>query len=99
MKKWKQNIVNRVFEDKGKPQKIGKTTITRLIEATFTAIEYELKLGNSVTIMGFGTFVVRKIKAHKAWVGAYVDIPEHKRVGFIQSRGLKRSLNAKQSAS
>ena len=90
-------LTNRVWGDVGSPMKVSKRLISKIISATFTAIQYELiKDREKLVLRGFGTFIVRKIPAHRSWIiDKFVDIPKRERIGFKMAKNIKRELNAK----
>jgi DNA-binding protein HU-beta len=73
----------------------------RALNAVLEAISDALKAGNSVTLTGFGTFEVRRIKARKVrsirggHAGQLVAVPAHKRPGFRAGAELTRGVAGK----
>ena len=44
---------------------LSKAAAANAVEAVLATIEEELKAGNNVQLIGFGTFVVKEIPAHE----------------------------------
>ena len=71
---------------------------SRALNAVLAAIGEALTEGSSVTLTGFGTFEVRRIKARKVRsirggrAGQLVSVPAHKRPGFRAGAELTRSV-------
>ena len=65
------------------------------VDATFAAIQKALKKGDSVTLVGFGTFAVHKRKARKGrnpQTGEVLKIAAKKVPVFKAGKGLKDSV-------
>ena len=65
------------------------------VGATFAAIQKALKKGDAVTLVGFGTFGVRKRKARKGrnpQTGAVIKIAAKKVPVFKAGKGLKDAV-------
>ena len=79
---------------------VAKVTCTKkeaelALEATFEAIKKALKKGNSVTLVGFGTFGVSKRKARKGrnpQTGEVIKIAAKKVPVFKAGKGLKEAV-------
>jgi DNA-binding protein HU-beta len=73
----------------------------RALNAVLESISDALHRGSSVTLTGFGTFEVRRIKARKVrairgrQAGQMVAVPAHKRAGFRAGTDLTRSVAGK----
>ena len=52
-----------LIEEIASEAKLSKADAARALEATISAITEGLKNGESITIIGFGTFMVRESKA------------------------------------
>jgi len=73
----------------------------RALNAVLDTISESLHQGRSVTLTGFGTFEVRRIKARKVrsirggHAGQMVAVAAHKRPGFRAGAELSRSVGGK----
>src|SRR5262245_20554087 len=71
---------------------------TLALNAVLDSITEALQAGKSVTLTGFGTFEVRRIKARKVrairggQAGQLVTVPAHRRPGFRAGRELQRAV-------
>lgn len=80
-----------------------RTTNTRagqMLEATLSAITKSLKKGDSVTLVGFGTFKVAKRAARTGVnprTGAKIKIPGAKVPRFVAGAALKTVVNGKKA--
>ncbi len=75
---------------------ISKAATGRALDAMLEAITKALKKGDSVTLVGFGTFSVRKRKARSGRnprTGEKIKIKASKAPGFKPGKGLKDALN------
>ena len=73
----------------------SKAEAGRAVEATLSAIGSALAGGDSVSLVGFGTFNVRHRAARMArnpQTGASIQIQASKSVGFKAGKALKESL-------
>lgn len=73
-----------------------KADATRAIDATVNAISGALKKGDSVTLIGFGTFKVSQRAARTGrnpQTGAELKIPARKVPAFKAGAGLKSAVN------
>ena len=73
-----------------------KADATRAIDATISAISGALKKGDSVTLIGFGTFEVSKRAARTGrnpQTGAELKIPARTVPAFKAGAGLKAAVN------
>lgn len=73
----------------------SKAAAGRAVDAVLGAIVEGLKKGESVTIVGFGTFAVKTRKARMGInprTGEKIQIAESKSVGFKPSSALKGAL-------
>ncbi|MFZ8943948.1 MAG: HU family DNA-binding protein [Methylophilaceae bacterium] len=73
-----------------------KADATRAIDATIDAISGALKKGDSVTLIGFGTFKVSQRAARTGrnpQTGAELKIPARKVPAFKAGAGLKSAVN------
>ena len=72
-----------------------KKEATEAVEATLAAIQKSLKKGNSVTLVGFGTFDVKKRKARTGrnpQTGKALKIAAKKVPVFKAGKGLKDAV-------
>ncbi len=75
---------------------ISKAAATRAVDGTIDAITKALKKGDSVTLVGFGTFSVRKRAARNGRnpkTGEVIKIKASKAPGFKSGKALKDALN------
>ena len=75
---------------------ISKAAATRAVDGTIDAITKALKKGESVTLVGFGTFSVRKRAARNGRnpkTGEVIKIKASKAPGFKSGKALKDALN------
>ncbi|MBP7509606.1 MAG: HU family DNA-binding protein [Prolixibacteraceae bacterium] len=76
----------------------GKKEAEAALGATLEAIKKALKKGNSVTLVGFGTFSISKRKARKGRnprTGEVIKIAAKKVPVFKAGKGLKDTVNHK----
>lgn len=82
---------------------IAKTTCTKVeaakaLDAFIEAVKKDLKKGNKVTIVGFGTFSVTKRAARKGrnpQTGATIKIAAKKVPKFTAGKALKAAVSTK----
>ena len=75
---------------------LSKSDAAKALDATISAITGSLKNGQSVTIVGFGTFMVRESKARMGRnprTGESIQISASKRPSFKAGKALKDALN------
>jgi DNA-binding protein HU-beta len=75
---------------------ISKAAATRAVDGALASITKALKKGDAVTLVGFGTFSVRKRKARTGRnprTGEAIDIKASKVPGFKPGKALKDALN------
>ena len=75
---------------------LSKASAGRVIDATTAAITAALKKGDSVTLVGFGTFKVTKRAARvgrNPRTGAELKIASRKAPGFSSGKTLKDAVN------
>jgi DNA-binding protein HU-beta len=81
---------------------LSKAQAERVLNSVIVTIEGELKKGNDVAIVGFGTFKVASRAARTAknpQTGAPVKVAARKVPKFTPGKGLKDLVNGKKSAS
>ena len=73
-----------------------KAEATKAVEAVFDSVTAALKSGDTVALLGFGTFVV-KARAARAGrnprTGETIEIPASKVPGFKAGKALKDAVN------
>ena len=75
---------------------LTKADTDRAIEAMFKVVKKTLKSGDSISLVGFGTFVVRKRAARTGRnprTGATIKIKASKNPSFKAGKALKDALN------
>ncbi|MGQ0656760.1 MAG: HU family DNA-binding protein [Chromatiales bacterium] len=88
----KAEIVDKIAESAD----VSKATATRALDATLESITKELKKGQAVTLVGFGTFTVRKRAARTGRnprTGEVIKIKAAKIPGFKAGKALKDAVN------
>ncbi|HMQ60220.1 MAG TPA: HU family DNA-binding protein [Flavilitoribacter sp.] len=88
----KGDLINKIAENAG----ITKAQADSALEAVLGAIEGALKSGDSVTLVGFGTFSVSNREARTGRnprTGATVKIAAKKSVKFKAGKKLSESVN------
>ncbi len=80
---------------------LSKVNAEKAIKATFDAISGALKSGDSVTLIGFGTFSVMEKQARTGKnprTGATIQIPARKSAKFKAGKALKEMVNPSKEA-
>lgn len=75
---------------------IPKTTATKVLDAVVDSITGALKAGDSVTLVGFGTFSVKERPARDGrnpQTGATIKIEKANVPGFKPGKALKDAVN------
>jgi DNA-binding protein HU-beta len=75
---------------------LAKAEATRAVDAVLESITGALKSGDTVAIVGFGTFVVKARAARNGrnpQTGATIQIPASKVPGFKAGKALKDAVN------
>ncbi len=75
--------------------KISKAAAKKAIDSLIKGIAKALKKGDKVTLVGFGTFSVKKRKARKGRnprTGAEIKIPAAKTPKFSAGKALKQAV-------
>ncbi|MCE3002637.1 MAG: HU family DNA-binding protein [Xanthomonadaceae bacterium] len=88
----KSDFVNAVAD----AAEISKTDAAKALDAVISVIEKTLKKGEQVTIVGFGTFAVRKRAARTGRnprTGATIKIKASKVPAFKAGKALKDAIN------
>ena len=85
-----------LIEEIANEANLTKASATKALEATISAITESLKSGQPITIVGFGTFMVRESKARMGRnprTGESIEIDASKRPSFKAGKALKDALN------
>ena len=88
----RQTLIARIARD----TRVSKALASRMVTAALGAITSSLKRGDTVTIVGFGTFktAVRKARAGRnPLTGGAIRIPRRKAVRFTAGKALKTAIN------
>ena len=88
----KSDLVSAIADNSGLP----KANAARALEATTIAISGALASGNSVTIIGFGSFLVRERAARTGrnqQTGSAIQISASNAPAFKAGKLLKESVN------
>jgi DNA-binding protein HU-beta len=88
----KNDLVDKVADAAG----LSKADATRAIDAFTGAISNALKSGDSVSLIGFGTFEVRSRSARTGrnpQTGGTIEIPASKAPAFKPGKALKDAVN------
>lgn len=88
----KADLIEKVAEEAD----VSKATAARALDAVLDSITRELKKGEPVTLVGFGTFAVRKRAARSGRnprTGEVVKIKAAKVPGFKAGKALKDAVN------
>lgn len=88
----KQDLIDVIVKASG----LSKAAASRALNATTDSITKSLKKGESVTLIGFGTFKVSKRAARNGRnprTGATIKIAARKSPVFTAGKTLKNSLN------
>ena len=88
----KADLIDAVAED----SELTKTSAARALDSAINNITNALKGGNSVTLVGFGTFTVRQREARMGRnprTGEAIQIKASRVPGFKAGKALKDALN------
>jgi DNA-binding protein HU-beta len=88
----KQDLIAKVARDLGG----SKAMAARAVESIVDGVTKALKKGDSVTVVGFGTFktsVRRARTARNPQTGAPIKIPKRRAVRFVAGKALKSAVN------
>ena len=75
---------------------LAKAEATKAVDAVFDSITAALKSGDTVALLGFGTFVVKGRAARAGRnprTGETIEIPASKVPGFKAGKALKDAVN------
>lgn len=84
-----------IIEKVAKEAHLTKKAAKEAVDSTFDNISTALKKGDKVVLSGFGTFVVRGRKARPGRnpkTGQTIQLPSMNTVGFIASKGVKKTV-------
>jgi DNA-binding protein HU-beta len=87
----KQDIINSISTKSG----LSKKDSGGALEAFISSVEDALKVGDKVSLVGFGTFEITERVARKGrnpQTGEEIDIPASKAPKFKAGKGLKESV-------
>ncbi len=87
----KADIVEKVAKEAHLTKKAAKEAV----DSTFDNIYSAMKKGEKVVISGFGTFLIRGRKARPGRnpkTGQTIQLPSMNTVGFIASKGIKKTV-------
>ena len=87
----KQDLVNQMADKGGLSKKAAEAALTAFLDG----VKKSLKKGDSVTLVGFGTFSVSKRNARQGrnpQTGAKINIPARKVPVFKAGKGLKEAV-------
>jgi len=85
-----------LIEAVAKRTELSKADAGRAVDGVIDSITATLKKGDKVSLVGFGTFVVRKRSARKGRnpkTGAVIQIKAGKSPGFKAGKALKDAVN------
>ena len=88
----KSDLINAIADSAD----LSKADAGRALEATIDAITGSLKANDSVSLVGFGTFLVRERAARSGrnpQTGATIQISAAKVPAFKEGKGLKDAVN------
>ncbi len=88
----KTDLIKQIANDTGLSQKDAASALESFLSTATKA----LKKGDTITLIGFGTFKVTKTAARKGrnpQTGKEIQIPASKRVRFTAGKGLKEEVN------
>jgi len=88
----KSDLINAVADSSD----ISKAAAGKAVDAVFNSITEALKSGEQVTLVGFGTFIVRERAARVGRdprTGKPIDIKATKTPAFKAGKGLKDAVN------
>ena len=88
----KTDLIDAVAEDTG----LSKADAGRAVDAVFDSIAGALKKGGKVSLVGFGTFLVRERAARQGRnpkTGETITIAAGKSPAFKAGKGLKDAVN------
>ena len=87
----KQDIINKMADSAG----ISKAAANKALDGFLTSVTTALKKGGKVTLIGFGTFAVKKRSARKGrnpQTGQEIKIPATKVPKFTPGKKLREAV-------
>lgn len=90
----KKDLINSIAAD----AEVNKVEAERMLEAMMKSVTRALSQGDSVTLVGFGTFDISHRKARKGvnpQTGEPMEIPATKVATFRAGKALKDSVNGR----
>jgi len=87
----KEEIIGKIAKD----AKISKKAAGMALNSFTDSVKLTLKKGGRLTLVGFGTFLIRKAKARMGrnpQTGKSIKIPARKRPIFKAGKGLKHAV-------
>ena len=87
---------NEFIEAVAESSELSKADATRAVEAVLSTVTNTLKSGDSITLVGFGTFLVRDREARSGRnpkTGETIQIAAAKVPAFKAGKALKDALN------
>jgi DNA-binding protein HU-beta len=88
----KSELISAIAEESG----LAKVDASKALDGFITAVTDALKSGDSVSLIGFGTFVVKKREARTGrnpQTGQTIKIKAANVPGFKAGKGLKDAVN------
>jgi DNA-binding protein HU-beta len=88
----KQDLIAKIVRDTG----VSKRLAAKMVATALATITKSLKNGDTVTLVGFGTFktTIRKARqGRNPLTGGAIRIPRRKTVRFSAGKALKSTLN------
>ncbi len=88
----KTQLIDKIAKD----NEMTKKQAAQAVDAVLAALEGTLTAGESIQLLGFGSFAVKEIAAHNGRnprTGEVVEIAASRRVTFTPSKTLKDKLN------
>ena len=76
---------------------LSKASAAKAVDAFLESVTEALRSGDQVSLVGFGTFSVKKRAARAGrnpLTGAHIDIPESNLPSFKAGKGLKDAVSA-----
>lgn len=91
-----RNSINKKYEVEGTNQALTIALVKEVVDQTFNSIVDSVNAGNEVTLVGFGRFAIRTIKAHQQFSVKYqklVMVPDRKKVVFYPYKEIDPNLS------
>lgn len=90
----KEDYLQKIVDD-NKPLGLSKEAVKDIVEETFSFIAQSLKKNQKFTYPGFGSFVVKTLRARNGihpQTQLPCTVPERKRVKFVLSKKVKKEM-------